>query len=62
MEDKEIAVGSANFHRTHFSKPYNIRLDNGNYAYSACFAFGVERLTYACNFKNYSCKVLLNRV
>lgn len=45
--DKEIAAASANFHRTHFSKPYNIRLDNGNFAYTACFAFGVERLTYA---------------
>lgn len=45
--NKEIAAASANFHRTHFSKPYNIRLDNGNFAYTACFAFGVERLTYA---------------
>ena len=46
QEGKEIAAGSANFHRTHFSKPYQIRLDNGNYAYSACFAFGIERLAY----------------
>lgn len=44
---KYIAVGSANFHRTHFSKPYNIRLQNGNYAHSACFAFGLERLSYS---------------
>ncbi len=47
QEGKEISAGSANFHRTHFSKPYGIRMENGNYAYTACFAFGVERLAYA---------------
>lgn len=41
-----VSCCSVNFHRTHFSKPYNIRTHNGDYAYTACYAFGVERLTY----------------
>lgn len=42
-----ISCCSANYHRTHFSKPYNIKNENGDYCYTACFAFGIERLTYA---------------
>lgn len=42
-----ISCCSANYHRTHFSKPYNIKNANGDYCYTACFAFGIERLTYA---------------
>lgn len=46
-DDRFSACGSVNFHRTHFTKPYNIRQDNDTLAYSACCAFGIERLTYA---------------
>jgi seryl-tRNA synthetase len=42
-----ISCGSINFHRTHFSKPYTIKNENGDLCYTACFAFGIERLTYA---------------
>lgn len=42
-----ISCCSANYHRTHFSKAYNIRTYSKNYCYTACFAFGIERLTYA---------------
>ncbi|AJD26792.1 hypothetical protein G8E05_04970 [Clostridium botulinum] len=42
-----IAASSINYHRTHFSKAYNIIDEKGNYCYSACFAFGIERLAYA---------------
>lgn len=42
-----ISCCSANFHRTHFSKPYNIKNENGEYCFTACFAFGIERLTYS---------------
>lgn len=42
-----ISCCSANYHRTHFSKPYNIKNASGDYCYTACFAFGIERLTYA---------------
>lgn len=44
--NKYISCSSANFHRTHFTKRYNIRSEEG-YCYSTCFAFGIERLTYA---------------
>lgn len=42
-----IACGSANFHRTHFSKPYNIKTDEETFCHTACFAFGIERMIYA---------------
>lgn len=45
---KYISCSSANFHRTHFTKTYNIKLENSNtYCHTNCFAFGVERLAYA---------------
>ena len=40
------AVSSSNVHRTHFTKTYNIHNDN-SFCQSSCFAFGVERLSYA---------------
>ena len=43
---KLCAVSSANYHRTHFTKSYNIKSDNV-YAHTACVAFGIERLTYS---------------
>lgn len=46
-DDRFCACGSANFHRTHFSKPYDIKEETGSYCYTACCAFGVDRLTYA---------------
>jgi hypothetical protein len=40
------AVSSSNIHRTHFTKAHDIK--NGNaYCQSSCFAFGIERLSYA---------------
>lgn len=45
--DSYIACSSANFHRTHFTKPYNIKNDDGTFCNSACFAFGIERMLYA---------------
>ena len=42
-----ISCSSVNFHRTHFSKPYRIMNDEGTCCYTACFAFGIERLAYA---------------
>jgi hypothetical protein len=45
--DSYISCGSMNFHRTHFSKPYNIRNEFQDYCYTSCFAFGVERLAFA---------------
>ena len=45
--DMFSACGSVNFHRTHFTKPYNIRSSEDSYCYSACCAFGIDRLSYA---------------
>lgn len=41
-----VACGSANHHRTHFSKPYQIHAEHNALCYTACFAFGIERLAY----------------
>ncbi len=45
--DSYTACGSMNFHRTHFSKPYNIRNESQDYCYTSCLAFGIERLAFA---------------
>lgn len=42
----EIAVGSFNYHHTHFANAYNIQLSDGQSAHSCCIAFGLERLAY----------------
>jgi len=45
---KYISCSSANYHRTHFTKTYNIRSkDTNSYCHTNCFAFGIERLAYA---------------
>ena len=44
--DSYISASSSNVHRTHFTKERNIRNEHG-YCQSSCFAFGLERLTYA---------------
>ncbi len=43
-----ISCSSANFHRTHFTKVYDIKTkETGAYCHTSCFAFGIERLAYA---------------
>ncbi len=51
-ESKTISVASLNRHTNYFSNSYSIALPNGELAKSGCFAFGLERLTYAlyCQF------------
>lgn len=41
------AVASFNFHQDHFGSTFQIRLDNGKTATSACVAFGLERIALA---------------
>lgn len=41
------ACGSYNNHKTHFSIAFNLRLENGEYAQTACAGFGLERLAMA---------------
>jgi hypothetical protein len=47
FSNEYIACSSANVHRTHFSKPYNIRQNDDSLCCTSCFAFGIDRLSYA---------------
>lgn len=38
-----VALGSVNFHRNYFGEKCAIRTADGNYAFSSCAAFGLER-------------------
>lgn len=44
---KAISVGSLNNHGSHFSKSHEIKLENGEFATTACTGFGLERLLFA---------------
>lgn len=47
-ENQYISCGSANYHRTHFTKRYHIcEGDENKLANSACFGLGIDRLAYA---------------
>lgn len=46
QHEQSIACSSANFHRTHFTKKYGIRNQDG-FCHTGCIAFGIERLAYA---------------
>lgn len=41
------AVASSNYHRDHFGSRFDIRLDGGAPAHSACVGFGLERIVLA---------------
>lgn len=41
------AISSGNYHGDHFGKAFGISLPDGEPAHSACFAFGLERITLA---------------
>jgi len=41
-----VSVGSLNNHGAHFSKAYNIRLANEQFATTGCVGFGYERLIF----------------
>ncbi len=42
----ELAVSSFNLHRDFYSSVYNIRIEDGSLAETACMGFGVERWLY----------------
>jgi seryl-tRNA synthetase len=46
------AIASANYHEDHFGEAYNLRLEDGSVAHSACFGFGLERITLALLFRH----------
>ncbi len=44
---KSTAISSANYHEDHFGLPFGMRTADGAVAHSACFGFGLERITIA---------------
>lgn len=44
---KKIAVGSINYHQDFFGRAFDIRLETGDAAHTACVGFGYERLMLA---------------
>ncbi len=45
--DKDIAVGSINWHTDFFGKAFDIRMADGRTAHSGCIGVGMERMSYA---------------
>jgi seryl-tRNA synthetase len=43
----DIAIGSINMHESFFGSRFDLRLDDGEMAHSACVAFGLERTAAA---------------
>ncbi len=46
------AISSGNFHGDHFGTAFNISLSDGGPAHSACFGFGLERITLALLYRH----------
>jgi len=44
---KPTAIASANYHEDHFGLPFELRTPDGLVAHSACFGYGLERITLA---------------
>ncbi len=47
VDGKMTAISSANCHEDHFGAPFSITTPDGGVAHSACFGFGLERITLA---------------
>lgn len=45
--ERPTAIASGNYHLDHFGEPFGLRLPGGEVAHSACFGFGLERITLA---------------
>lgn len=44
---RPTAISSANYHEDHFGSPFALATPDGEVAHSACFGFGLERITLA---------------
>jgi seryl-tRNA synthetase len=44
---RPTAISSSNYHLDHFSRPFGIDTADGALAHTACFGFGVDRITLA---------------
>lgn len=45
--DAPSAIMSINYHQDHFGRDFGIHTDDGDVAHTACFGFGLERITLA---------------
>lgn len=45
--ERPTAISSANYHEDHFGAPFALSTPDGSTAHSACFGFGLERITLA---------------
>ncbi len=45
--DRETAISSSNCHLDHFGRPFGIETTDGEVAHTACFGFGIDRITLA---------------
>jgi seryl-tRNA synthetase len=45
--ERETAISSSNCHLDHFGRPFGIESHDGEVAHTACFGFGVDRITLA---------------
>jgi seryl-tRNA synthetase len=45
--ERETAISSSNCHLDHFGRPFGIETPDGEVAHTACFGFGVDRITLA---------------
>jgi seryl-tRNA synthetase len=45
--ERDTAISSSNCHLDHFGRPFGIETDDGEVAHTACFGFGVDRITLA---------------
>ena len=43
----QTAISSSNCHLDHFGRPFGIETADGEVAHTACFGFGIERITLA---------------
>ena len=44
---RPTAISSSNCHLDHFGRPFGIETPDGEVAHTACFGFGVDRITLA---------------
>jgi seryl-tRNA synthetase len=45
--DRPTAIMSINYHQDHFGLEFGLRTSDGETAHTACFGFGLERITLA---------------
>jgi seryl-tRNA synthetase len=49
---RETALSSANCHLDHFGRPFGIESADGGVAHTACFGFGIDRITLALFYRH----------